>query len=210
MDTKLHGDWIETTPLGELDGAQSPGRQPAQGADSPARVRVWDRFVRVFHWSLVACMAGAYLLEDVPRLVHEILGYTALALVAARIVWGFVGRGHARFASFVPGPRRLAGYVGAMVRGEEPRHLGHNPAAAVMILFLLAMVLAIGVSGFLMTTDAFWGDEFMEDLHTTLVDVVLVAVALHVAAAVYESWKHRENLVASMFSGFKRAPSSHD
>jgi cytochrome b len=167
---------------------------------------VWDRFVRLFHWSLVTCMAGAWLLEGASRTVHEALGYGTMALVAARIVWGFVGAGHARFASFVPGPRRLRDYVGAMLRGREPRHLGHNPAAAVMIVFLLGMVLAIGATGFLMTTDAFWGNETVEHLHGLLVDVVLVAVALHISAALYESWRHRENLIAAMVTGNKRAP----
>ena len=180
----------------------------ATAAGTAGTVKVWDLFVRVFHWSLVGCMAGAYLGIELggPRWLHEWLGYAALALVAARLVWGFVGQGHARFASFVPGPGRLWAYVRALLRGREPRHLGHNPAAAVMILFLLAMVAAIGTTGFLMSTDAFWGDEAMEELHATLVDITLVAVGLHVAAAVYESRRHGENLIKAMFTGRKRAP----
>lgn len=185
--------------------ADALGPRASNDADEPT-VKVWDLFVRVFHWSLVASMAGAYLsTEGGPRWLHEWLGYAALALVAARLVWGFAGRGHARFSSFVPGPRALWDYTRALLRGHEPRHLGHNPAAAVMIVFLLGMVAAIGVTGFLMTTDAFWGDEAMEDLHEVLVDVTLVAVALHVTAAVYESLKHGENLVKAMFTGRKRA-----
>lgn len=202
MDTNMHGRWVDTTPMGEFDDDAARGTVTVHGA---GRVRVWDLFVRVFHWSLVACMAGAWLLEGGSRLLHEVLGYSTLVLVTARVVWGFIGRGHARFASFVPGPRRLIGYAGSMLQGREPRHLGHNPAAAVMIVFLLVMVIAIGTTGFLMTTDAFWGNDVVEELHGTLVDVVLVAVALHVSAAIYESWKHRENLIAAMVTGFKRS-----
>jgi cytochrome b len=186
-----------------------PGR--AGTATGEVRVRVWDRFVRVFHWSLVLCFFTAYFSTvGGPRWLHEVSGYAALGLVTARIVWGFVGTGHARFASFVPRPATFIGYAGAMLRGREPRHLGHNPAAALMILFLLAMVIAIGTTGWMMTTDAWWGNETVETVHALLVDATLLAVAVHVSAAVYESVKHRENLVWSMVTGTKRAPDDRD
>lgn len=168
-------------------------------------VRVWDRFVRFFHWSLVASFFGAWLSRDDLRNLHEWLGWLALGLVAARIVWGFVGRGAARFDHFVPRPATLRAYLLAMRRGREPRHLGHNPAAAVMILFLLAAVVGIGGTGWMMTLDRWWGVEWVEELHEGLVELTLIAVALHVAAAVFESWRHRENLILAMFTGRKRA-----
>jgi cytochrome b len=173
------------------------------------KVRVWDLFVRVFHWSLVACFAGAYLATEGPRWLHEWLGYVALALVAARLVWGFVGSPHARFSDFVPTPSGLWRYVRSMLKGQEPRHLGHNPAAAVMILFLLFMVCAIGVSGWMMSLDAFWGNEWLEETHELLVHITIAAVAVHVLAAIYESWRHRENLVRAMVTGLKRDTAKH-
>lgn len=185
--------------------AHPPANPPAGTAGPAGRVRVWDRFVRVFHWSLVACFFGAYFTTVGFAGAHEVFGYAALALVVARSCWGFAGRGHARFDAFVPGPRRLVRYLAAMLRGREPRHLGHNPAAAVMIVFLIVTVGAIGATGWMLTLDAFWGNESVEDLHVLLVDVVLVAVALHVCAAIYESWRHRENLILSMVTGTKRA-----
>lgn len=168
-------------------------------------VRVWDRFVRLFHWTLVSCFFGAYLSTESIGWVHKGCGYATLVLVAARVVWGFVGTEHARFANFVPGPQRLWLYARALLQRREPRHLGHNPAGSVMILLLLAMVAAIGISGWMLTLDAFWGNETVETLHTLLVDAMLFAVALHVAANVYGSFRHRENLVLSMFSGNKTA-----
>jgi cytochrome b len=170
------------------------------------QVRVWDRFVRVFHWALVASFLGAYLSTESIGWVHKGCGYATLALVAARGVWGFVGSEHARFANFVPGPQRLWHYAQALLRLREPRHLGHNPAGSVMIVFLLLAVAAIGVSGWMLTLDAFWGNDTVETAHTLLVDVTLVAVAIHVAANLYGSVRHRDNLVVSMFTGNKRAP----
>jgi cytochrome b len=168
-------------------------------------VRVWDRFVRVFHWTLVLCFFSAWWFTESIGWVHKGCGYVALALVAARVVWGFVGSGHARFASFVPTPRALMAYVYALLRGREPHSLGHNPAGAVMILFLLCAVSAIGISGWMLTLDAFWGSDIVEQTHTLLVDATLVAVALHVAANIYESIRQRDNLIGAMVTGRKRA-----
>lgn len=172
---------------------------------APQRVRVWDRFVRVFHWALVLCFFGAWWSTESIGWVHKGCGYAALALVAARGVWGFVGSEHARFASFVPTPRALMAYLQALLRGREPRSLGHNPAGAVMILYLLGAVAAIGISGWMLTLDAFWGSEIVERMHTLLVDATLAAVALHIAANLYESIRQRENLIGAMVTGRKRA-----
>ena len=170
---------------------------------TPNRLRIWDLFVRVFHWSLVAAFFTAWFSTESIGWVHKGAGYLTLALVAARVVWGFVGSPHARFRSFVPGPRKLAGYLAALSRGREPRHLGHNPAGAVMILGLLTAVSGIGVTGWLMTLDAFWGNETVEVVHTTLVDITLAAIAVHVLANVVGGLRHGENLVLSMVTGDK-------
>lgn len=165
--------------------------------------RVWDRFVRVFHWSLVLAFFAAWASTESIGWVHKGSGYLTLALVAARVVWGFVGSRHARFADFVPGPRKLAAYLGALLRLKEPRHLGHNPAGALMILSLLALVAGIGTTGFMLTLDAYWGNETVETLHVWLVDITLLAVGVHVTASIYGSLRHRENLVLSMITGDK-------
>ena len=90
------------------------------------------------------------------------------------------------------------------------RHLGQNPPAAVMILFLLGMVPAIGGSGWLLTTDAYWGDETMETLRGALVNVAPLAIGVHVCAACYQSWQHRGNPILSMITGKKRTnPPGH-
>lgn len=176
-------------------------------SNKPAQVLVWDRFVRVFHWTLVASFATAYFYTEHIGWVHKGAGYLALALIAARVVWGFTAPlRYARFESFVPTPQRLVNYLTLLLRGREPRHLGHNPAGAVMILFLMGATLVIGVTGFLMTTDAFWGNDLVETLHVTTVDVMLIAIALHVSANLYESIKHRENMFKAMVTGTKNAP----
>lgn len=178
---------------------------------SPKTVLVWDRFVRLFHWTLVASFATAYLSTEHIDWVHKGAGYLALALIAARTVWGFVAPlRYARFSGFVPTPQHLLTYLALLALGREPRHLGHNPAGAVMILYLMGATVTIGVTGFLMTTDAFWGHELVETLHTGTVDLTLIAICLHVGANLYESVKHRENMFKAMVTGTKNAHNAID
>lgn len=47
----------------------------AGGATPPATVKVWDPFVRVFHWSLATCFVIAYATGDEIERVHVAAGY---------------------------------------------------------------------------------------------------------------------------------------
>ncbi len=123
----------------------------------------------------------------------------------SRFVWGWIGTRHARFSDWVPGPRRVRAYLRERLAGRSRRQLGHNPGAAVMILALLTGVLLIGFTGWLQTTDRFFGDGWLEDLHEVLAYGVLGLVVLHVLAAVGESVHYGENLIAAMIHGRKRA-----
>lgn len=64
-------------------------------------IKVWDLFVRVFHWRLVVAFTIAYFTEDDLLDLHVATGYTVLALVLFHILWGFIGTRHARFSDFI-------------------------------------------------------------------------------------------------------------
>lgn len=176
----------------------------AVGSDGPATVPVWDPLVRVFHWSLVAAYAVAWL-SDAEHGLHHAAGYVVLALVGVRVIWGFVGSRHARFADFVPSPKSLLAYFQALRRGRAPRHLGHNPAGGAMIVAMLLLLVAIGVTGWLQTTTLFWGSEWLEETHEALAYASLFLVALHLLGVLTSSLLHRENLVRAMVTGRKPA-----
>lgn len=168
-------------------------------------VPVWDPFIRVFHWSLVSCvLLNQFLLEEGEK-PHEITGYVAAALVVLRIFWGFVGPRHARFSDFFPTPARLRGHLQAVKRGEHPRYVGHNPLGALMMLCLMGLVLLLGLTGWLQTTDAFWGHEGLQELHEWLAHGLLLAAGLHAAAALVMGRIERVHLVRAMVTGVKRS-----
>lgn len=164
---------------------------------------VWDPLVRITHWA-VAALVLANFLNEAGDAAHRYAGYAVLVLVGLRLIWGLVGSPHARLRSFWPTPARVFAYVAALLRGRAPRYLGHNPAAAVMMLLLWAVLLGLGLSGWLMRSDAFWGEAWLEAVHELLANSLLLLLPLHVLAAILESWREHDNLIAAMLHGKKR------
>ena len=177
----------------------------AEVVSLPSTVKVWDPFVRIFHWSLVALFAVAFVTGDEVARLHIWAGYAIAALVALRFIWGVFGPRYARFATFVTGPSGVLTYLKQSTRLEAPRHLGHHPAGGAMILALLLLLVGVSVTGFALTTAAFSRSEFMEDIHEVLANITLALVVLHVLGVIVASLAHGENLVSAMITGRKRA-----
>lgn len=181
----------------------SESRDRAGGAASGRRTqRIWDPAVRIFHWSLVTAVGIDMLLEDGTDL-HAAAGYVVLGLIAFRFLWGFIGTRHARFANFVSGPGAVGRYLRSLRSPRPERHLGHNPAGALMVVALLAVLALVAGSGALLNTDALWGSEWLEETHEIAANSLFILVPLHVLGAVVSSIIHRENLVRAMVTGRK-------
>ncbi len=177
----------------------------AGGSTPPATVKVWDLFVRLFHWSLVLLFAIAYLTGDEVQRVHIVAGYAIAGLLVLRIVWGFIGPRHARFDDFVHSPGAVFAYLRDVLFLRARRYIGHNPAGGLMIVALLVMLAATCISGYMLTTDAYWGSKTMEEIHGALANATVVLIVLHILGVLVSSFEHRENLVKAMISGRKRS-----
>lgn len=173
-------------------------------------IPVWDRFVRVAHWTLAVTVIGAWLTRHSAGWLHEWLGYAALVIIAVRLIWRIRGSHYARFRSFVHAPRATWLYAKQFLTHSEPRHIDHNPLDAWMIIALIVSVVSVSATGWLFTTDAYWGVEWVAELHEHLSDVLVALMVLHVAGVVLASVRHRENLAAAMVHGRKRAPQTHE
>ena len=172
------------------------------------KIQIWDPLVRLLHWALAILVIANFLNED-GAFYHRWIGYTASAIVVVRIIWGFVGSKHARFSDWFPTPARVIEYTRLKLKGQAPRHLGHNPLGALMMLALIVLVLNQGVTGFMMGTDRFFGEKWLEQWHELASNLILVSIGLHVLGAIVESIKTRENLPLAMIHGKKR-PHGHD
>jgi cytochrome b len=169
------------------------------------RVRVWDLFVRLFHWSVAgAFFTNYWLIEDGPA--HRILGYGVAGLLVLRILWGIFGSPYARFSNFFPTPTRLTTYWDSVRAGRHPAYCGHNPVGALMILALLGGLTILCLTGWMMGLDQFWGEEWVEEAHEITAVVIHLLVAIHVTAVVINDLVFDEGLFHAMISGNKRMP----
>lgn len=172
--------------------------------------RVWSLPVRCLHWLLVAGVAAAWFTSSRTGAAHEIIGYGVAAIVVLRTVLGFGGERYARFAQFVRGPRHTLAYLSAVVKARAPRYVGHNPLGGWMVLALLLILATVTLSGWVATTDEFWGYAWPVRLHVALAWTLVLLIACHVAGVVLTSWQHKENLVGAMFTGSKDRPQPGD
>lgn len=173
-------------------------------------MRIWDLPVRLLHWALVVSIAVAWWSRDDLGPTHENTGYVVIGILVARLVWGFAGSHYARFAQFVRSPQFTLGYARSTLGGHAPRYLGHNPLGGWMVLALLACLGALSFTGWLYTTDMFWGYGWLANLHKYLGWALLGLVAMHILGMLWTCWQHRENLVRAMLTGKKAPPSGDD
>lgn len=180
-------------------------------------IKVWDLFIRIFHWTLVAAFTLAYVTEDEFMTVHVYAGYLILGLIVMRLMWGLVGSRYARFSNFVRSPSEVIAYAKDVARFRAKHYVGHNPAGGAMIIALLlslGMTLLFGLltygamefSGPLAGLTAGVGDTVahgFKEVHEFFANFTLVLVVLHVIGVLVASMQHRENLVRSMITGIK-------
>lgn len=196
-------------------------------------IKVWDPLVRIFHWSLVAAFAIAYLTEDDWQDLHVWAGYVVAGLVVFRVLWGFVGPQHARFGDFVFSPATIIAYLKDMLALRAKRYIGHNPAGGAMVLALLLSLAATTLSGLQVyaveenagplaqielshlspiataQADEHEGEGHKEgglwkEVHEFFANFTLFLVFLHIAGVVVSSFAHGENLPRAMVTGKKR------
>jgi len=180
-------------------------------------IRVWDIFVRIFHWTLVVGFTVAWLSGEESTGLHVNAGYLVLGLILLRIVWGFVGTRYARFSEFVYRPATVKAFIRDTTQQRAQRYIGHNPAGGWMVVLMLVMLLLISVTGMgvygiedgagplaMLAGQPEIVEDILEESHEVLANFMLVLVLIHIAGVLVESFIHGENLVKAMLTGRKR------
>ena len=178
-----------------------------------ANTPVWDLPLRLWHWVLVLLVITAIVTGKLGGNAaewHMRSGYAILTLMLFRIGWGFIGTKHARFASFVRGPRAISDYL----RAKTPAPAGHNPVGALSVLALIAILLTQAILGLFANDDVMIEgplytlvskatSDRLTGWHQANVYVLLGLVGLHVTAVLYYLLARGENLIRPMFTGHK-------
>lgn len=181
-------------------------------------LKVWDLPTRVFHWTLVLLVAGAWLTVETGRMEwHAWIGQAILTLVVYRIIWGIVGSETVQFWNFIRGPKAIFAYAKGLIIGQHREPVGHNPLGACMIVALLLLLAVQASLGLTANDDIFfegplfnlvgkdWSDR-LTGIHQLLFNIILAAVIIHVVAVVLYLAVKRENLIGAMITGVKWWP----
>lgn len=188
--------------------------------ETDVAIKVWDLPTRLVHWAIVLLLAfqvatgyiGASLMAW-----HFYSGYCMLVLVIFRILWGFAGSTHARFASFLAGPAATVRFARRLFSHQAVPQVGHNPLGGWMVIALIASLAFQAASGLVANDGA--GHEGplaalvsiatsneISYLHRWNLKVLLVLAGLHIAAVLFHWLVKKENLTDAMFTGVKRVP----
>ena len=160
----------------------------------------WDLFIRLFHWSLASGIVANYLLLEEGETLHEWVGYVVCALVVFRLLWGFMGPTRARFSAFLKSPSAA---FHEMTELASPHTLPntHTALGGYQLVLVLALVISVGLTGWMQDLDAFWGEDWPQDLHELLANALILVACLHVAGVLWIHFALKTPLLHRMWFG---------
>ena len=202
---------------GKSDMSETTRTAQKQAGHTQEGLLVWDLPLRLFHWGLAVAVITNVVTANIGRMdLHERSGLTVLALVIFRVVWGFLGGHHARFANFVRAPRAMLAWLRSSSGASAPRKVGHSPLAALSVLALLA------VTGFMAMTGMFASDGILFDgplahlapaqseavtkIHHRAKLALILLVAMHLVAILVYKFGKKVDLTRAMVTGRASEP----
>lgn len=174
---------------------------------------VYDLPMRLFHWFFAFLFIFAFFIaktidsESLTYSYHMLAGLLLGFVVLLRLIWGFTGTQHSRFASFALRPKDLVNYFKGVLSKDGRKWAGHNPASSWAGLTMMALGLSLAISGFLMARGY---KEELEDIHELFANGFLIVVLGHVAGVVLHMFRHKDGLAFSMFHGRKSEINSNE
>lgn len=181
-------------------------------------MKVWDAPTRLFHWAIVLLVAFSYATIRFDRTdLHLLSGYTILALLLFRLVWGVIGSDTSRFNRFLKSPAEAWAHLGRFRERGPDNELGHNAAGGWMVLLMLALLLVQTGTGLFANDDIDTGGPLAKYVGKAMSDrisavhafnfwILLTAIVVHVGAVIAYAVVRRHDLVRPMVTGRKRLP----
>jgi cytochrome b len=163
-------------------------------------VIIWAPFTRIIHWAIALPVLLNFFIDGGDYL-HKVIGYVAFTALLVRIVWGFVTKDKAHFKFFPLNPSELKSYTLALISGKKKDYPGHNPLASMTYVFIWILVGLLGITGYLMGQDAYWGEEWPEHLHESLSHGLVALVIFHIFGMTLDGIKNKRKTWLGMITG---------
>lgn len=188
------------------------------------KIRIWDIWVRLFHWSLALSVIFMLISGETGFQFfdwHKPVGEIILGLLVFRLGWGIVGSSNAHLIRMIQNPVRGVSHLVGLVKRRVHPERGHNAAGGWAALILLLSVTTQAVTGLFIADE----DEFIEGIfygslsdeltylllrvHYTNADLLTIFVIIHVSMILVYLVYARTNLITPMITGSMRWCSEH-
>ncbi|MCE0558969.1 cytochrome b/b6 domain-containing protein [Motilimonas sp. E26] len=164
---------------------------------------IWDMVVRLTHWGVAGLFFANFFFTEEGSDIHEWVGYSLVALVVVRLCWGLITDSPARLSRFFPSVTAAIEHLKEVKQTKQDTHQGHNPAGALMVWFIWLNLLLISLSGWAMGTDAFWGEDWVKEVHEFFVNLTMLAVCGHVFAVFAMTKITKNNYLKGIIKGHR-------
>ena len=180
------------------------------------QVRIWDIWVRLFHWSFAISVVFMLISGGTGWLFfdwHRTIGEWVMVLVVFRILWGIVGSSNARLTQLLHSPRSSIEHLTALFKRRLPSERGHNAAGSWAVLLMLLLIGVQAATGFFIADEdeliegALYGSlssattELMYRIHNINAELLQVVVIVHVVMVFAYLFYGRQNLITTMIHG---------
>jgi cytochrome b len=180
------------------------------------KIRIWDLWIRIFHWSLATTIVFLLVSGETGWMFfewHKTAGEIALALVVFRLLWGLLGSSNARLLGLIQNPATALTHLKELFKRKLPQERGHNAAGGWAVLLVLASITAQAITGQFIADEeefvegAFYGvasgqvTDLMYTIHMRNAHLLKIFVIVHVAMVFIYLIYARVNLIFPMLTG---------
>lgn len=157
--------------------------------------KVWDIPTRIVHWGVAsAILLNLFVIEEGED-PHQWLGYAAVALVVFQIFWSI--------SKFNLRPRDLLNFTKSLIHRRVIDYPGHNPGASYAYLLIWGHIFALGMTGWMMSWDRYWGEEWLENLHSGISTSLQILILIHLLGIAHDSMHFKRKTWMGMIDGRK-------
>ena len=178
---------------------------------------VWDIWVRLGHWLIVAGVVFQQISGKEIELIdaHATVGILLCGWVLFRVTWGFTGPRFARFSSFPPpSPKAALNSISLLLRKEPEQGPGHSAIGGIAVYLMITLIGLAALTGMTSSDDIFFSGplaplvsagtvDLASRAHTVLSELVLIIVIVHLVAVLWHQIVIKERLIQGMITGFK-------